>query len=391
MATFRPITDDERARHQRIKDHVWGEDGVPDYDAPDDVPESLGERWALVEDGEFVSICTLMEIDVSLAGEWRPVGGIRGFVTPPEHRGRSHGSRLLQVALSEFADRGLPYTLLWPESIAYYRERGWGLVHTETAYSFPPEAMADPGVEGTVERVDPDEYERLATVWRDYASDFELALRRSEAWWRGRVLDGAWAYEWTPDDGSAGGDPEGYVVYTLDRDAELLRIGDLAYRSERARRRLLAFLDRHGPQADRVEWACPEERRLLSEAADPGAVSASVEPGASGRIVDVPAAIEALPADRAPTESVTIEISDSLVEGNDGVFRVETDLTCPRVEGDVADPDVTVDVAVLSQLYAGTFAVGTAAERDLLTATDAAVAALASTFEARDVYVSDFY
>jgi len=388
MGTFRPITDEERGHHQRIKDHVWGEGGVPDYES-DDVPEALGERWAYVEDGEFRSICSLMEPTVRLAGEWRSVGGIRGFVTPPPHRGQGYGRRLLRAALSAFADRGRPYAVLWPESVAYYREHGWGLVHTETAYEFPPEAMVDPGVSGTFERVGPEESERLDAVWREYASEYELAFRRSEDWWHGRVLDDAWAYGWTPPEGEAFG---GYVVYTLDRDAEVLSVADLAYRTERVRRQLLAFLDRHGPQADRVEWTCPDERRLCSEAADPDAVSASIEPGASGRIVDVPAAIEALPAPRSPTATVTMSVDDPLVDANDAVFRVETDLSCARLDHDAAaDADVTVDVATLSQLYAGTFSIETAVERERLTASADAVAALAPTFGARDVYVSDFF
>lgn len=386
MGTFRRVTAEERGRHQRIKDHVWGEGGIPDYD--DGVPEALGERWADVEDGAFRSICSLLEPEVRLAGKWRPVGGIRGFVTPPEHRGTGAGSALLRAALAEFADRGLVYSLLWPESIDYYRKRGWGLVSTETEYAFPPEAMTDPGVEGTFERVEPDEYERLDAVWADYAEGYELAFRRDESWWCERVLDDAWAYTWTPGDSDGAA---GYVVYTLDRDAGTLFVGDLAYRSERARRQLLAFLDRHVSQADRVEWTCPDERRLLREAADPDAVTASIVPGASGRIVDVPAAIEALPTDRSPTESVTIAVTDPLVPANHGTFRVEPGPSCTPVGAGDGEADITVDVAVLSQLYAGTMSVGTAAEREHLVGSGEAVAEMAPLFESGDVYVSDFF
>ena len=391
MATFRRISDDERARHQRIKDHAWGEGGVPEYDDPSAIPEALGERWAYVEDGEFRSVCVLLTFDARLAGEWRTVGGVRGFVTPPEHRGEGYGRRLLGAASEEFADRGLAYAVLWPESVAYYRERGWGLVHTETNYAFPPEAMVDPGPEGEFERVGPDDHERLDAVWREYACDCELARRRDEAWWRDRVLDDAWTYVWAPDCG----DPEGYVVTALDRDERVLTVEELVAGSERARRQLLGFLDRHGPQADRVEWACPEERRLLHEAADPDTVEATIEPGASGRVVDVPAAVEALPADRSPAEPVTIEIDDPLDGRAGGLFRVEPGPSCGRVddseEAGEHEPAVAVDAAAFAQLYAGTLSVGTAAQRERLTASEDAVAALSRTFGSRDVYVSDFF
>ena len=387
MGTFRRVSDDERARHQRIKDHAWGEGGVPEYDDPATVPDALGERWAYVEDDQFRSICSLLAFDVRLAGEWRTVGGIRGFVTPPEHRGEGYGRRLLRAASEAFADRGLPYAILWPESVAYYRERGWGLVHTETAYAFPPEAMADPGTAGCFERVGPDDYERLDPVWREYASEFELARRRDEAWWRDRVLDDAWAYVWAPD----GGDPEGYVVSRLDRDERVLAVEELVAVSERARRQLLGFLDRHAPQADRVEWECPEERRLLFEGADPDAVTATVEPGASGRVVDVPTAVEALPSERSPTEVVTIEVRDPLDGRTDGLFRLEPGPACRRVERDGDEAGVTVDASVFAQLYVGTLSIETARDRERLTATDDAVAALSKTFGVRDVYVSDFF
>ncbi|ACV46730.1 MULTISPECIES: GNAT family N-acetyltransferase [Halomicrobium] len=388
MGTFRSVTEDERATHQRIKDHVWGEGGVPDPD--ETVPRALGERWAYVEDGRFRSICALLEIDVRLAGEWRTIGGIRGFVTPPEHRGQGYGRRLLRGAVAEFADRGLSYAVLWPASIDYYRERGWGLVHTETAYAFPPEAMADPGPAGRFERVGPDDFGRLEAVWETEASDYELALRRTGQWWRERVLDDAWAYTWTPDGDD---EPAGYVVYRLNRDAETLTVEELAVRSERARRQLLGFLERHAPQADRVEWTCPRERRLLREAADPDAVEASVEPGASGYVVDVPAAIETLPAERGPAKAVTIEVTDPLAPRNDGQFRVEPDMTCRPLEtgATIDDPGLVVDAAVLAQLYVGTLSIETAAAREIVTATDDAVAALSETFGARDVYVSDFF
>jgi predicted acetyltransferase len=87
-----------------------------------------------------------------------------------------------------------------------------------------------------------------------------------------------------------------------------------------------------------------------------------------------------------------MSVDDPLVDANDAVFRVETDLTCARLDDDAAaDVDVTVDVATLSQLYAGTVSIETAVERERLTASADAVAALAPTFEARDVYVSDFF
>jgi predicted acetyltransferase len=388
MGTFRRITDDEGVRHQEIRDHVWGEGGVPDYETLEDLPERLGEPWAVVEDGELRSICVLMTFDAWLAGEWRTVGGVRAFVTPPEHRGEGYGRQLLRAASEEFADRGLSYAVLWPESVAYYRERGWGLVHTETAYGFPPGAVGDPGSAGKFERVGPGEYERLDAVWGEYARGYELARRRDEAWWRDRVLDDAWAYVWSPD----GGDPQGYVVYEIDRDEGVLTVAELVAGSERARRQLLGFLHRHEPQADRIEWACPDERRLLAEAADPDAVEATIEPGASGRVVDVPAAVEALPAERSPSESVTIEVTDPLDGRTDGLFRLEPGPACQQVDrDDRSDPSVTVDASVFAQLYAGTLSIETAAHRELLTATDDAVATLAGTFGARDVYVSDFF
>ena len=385
MGTFRQVEADERARHQAIKDHVWGEGGLPDYDGPDDVPASLGERWAYVVDGEFVAICTLMTPEVRLAGEWRPVGGIRGFVTPPEYRGRGYGPQLLEAAIAEFDDRGLTYSLLWPESIAYYRRHGWGLVNTETAYTFPPEAMADPGRSGTIERVGVDDLDRLEAVYTAYASEYELAFRRTARWWRERVLADAWTYCYMPADGN---EAEGYVVYTIDRDAATLSVAELVAVTARARRQLLAFLDRHEPQVETVEWSCPDERRLLTEAADPDAVAASIEPGGMGRLVDVATAIASLPADRAPTATVTIGVSDPLVAVNDAVFRVEPDLSCARVE---ADPAVTVDVSVLSRLFAGPLSIQTAVAREAVTASDGALAALEPVFQRRDVYVSDFF
>ena len=254
------------------------------------------------------------------------------------------------------------------------------------------ELVADVVADAVFEwRVDDDE----ATIHGDDPFGYDAAGEVFEVgWWRERVLADRWVYCFTPDGGD---EPDGYVVSTLDRDGKVMQIEELIYRTETARRQLLAFVGRHVPQADRVEWTCPEERRLLFEAADPDAVDLSTVPGASGRIVDVIEAIKALPPDRAPTDPVTVAVSDPLRSANDGVFRVDTALTCTRVEtgdadiGEAVDPDLTVDVAVLSQLYVGSVSIRTAADRERLDATDDAVAALSSTFGTRDVSVTDFF
>ncbi|WP_226011896.1 GNAT family N-acetyltransferase [Halomicrobium salinisoli] len=396
MATFRRLEGDEVVRQAVAIDHAFGSDpGPPDYDGPDDVKDRIAERWGLFEDGDLVSTCALYDLDVTLAGDRRPVGGFAAFTTPPEHRSAGHGRTLQREALRVFRDRGYPYAALWPNSIPYYRRSGWALVHAETEYRFPADALPSADGDGAFDRLTPDEYERLVPAYEDWAAGYELALDRSARWWRERTLDDDWIYAWTP---SAADEPAGYVAFRLRGESEdgsgaTMVVDELVARTEDARRQLLELVRRHAPQVDAVRWSAPEETRLVHEAADPKAVTATVEPGAMGRIVDLEAAIDLLPGERNPHRSVTIDVDDPLLPATDETVRIEPGPdgpTCERVEDD-ADADAEPGVGLLSKLYVGTLAPSTAADRDLLSAADDAVAALDALFPERRVYLTDFF
>ncbi len=394
MATFRRLEGDEVVRQATAIDHAFGSDpGPTSYDGPDDVKDRIAERWGLFEGDELVSTCALYDLDVTLSGDRRPVGGFAAFATPPEHRSAGHGERLQREALREFRDRGYPYAALWPNSIPYYRRSGWGLVHAETEYRFPADALPSAEGDGAFERLTPDEYERLVPAYEDWAVGYELALDRSARWWRERTLEGDWIYSWTPADAETA---TGHVAFRLpgesdDGSGATMIVDELVYRTEEARRQLLELIRRHAPQVDEVRWSAPEETRLVHEAVDPKAVTAAVEPGSMGRIVDLEVAIEQLPAERNPERPVTVGVDDPLLPANDATVRIEPGPdgpTCERVEDDDADTDAELGVGLLSKLYVGTLAPSTAAERDLLSAAGDALDAL---FPERRVYLTDFF
>lgn len=393
MATFRRLEGDEVVRQAVTVDHAFGSDaGPPTYDGPDDVKGRIAERWGLLEDGTLVSTCALYDLDVTLAGDRRPVGGFAAFATPPEHRSAGHGRTLQREALRVFRDRGYPYAALWPNSIPYYRRSGWALVHAGTEYRFPADALPRATADGAFERLTPGEYERLLPAYEDWAADYELALDRSARWWRERTLEGDWIYAWTPADA---GDPTGYVAFELPgesgaSDGDLV-VEELVYRDEAARRQLLELVRRHAPQVEQVRWTAPEETRLVHEAVDPKAVTAAVEPGAMGRIVDLDGAIDHLPAERNPDRPVTISVDDPLLPANDATIRIEPGPDGPTSERADGEPDVELGVGLLSKLYAGTLAPSTAADRGPLAAADDAVAALDALFPERRVYLTDFF
>ena len=197
---------------------------------------------------------------------------------------------------------------------------------------------------------------------------------------------------------------EGIDVHATDRDVdrpvdldhevvEVTMEDELVAADVTARRALLAFLHRYSPQVEAVQWTCPEESRLVHEATDPDAVSASIEPGAMGRVVDVQAALAALPADRNPADPLAIMVRDALLETNDGSFAIEAGPDGPVVERLAADvaTAITLDVRQLSRLFVGTTPVATLVEREGLSATDATISALDDLFPPRRVFLPDFY
>lgn len=399
---YRPVPASRMQEFENVAHYAFFPTDDPvDSDRVDDPSIQFGEPRALFEGEEMAAICRVLELDARCRDDWITLGGLRGVATPPEHRRSGRAAALIEETLAEFAERDVPVVALWPFDHDFYAGLGWASAAKHVTYRLPPSALAPLAANETGRSFRPsaDEWERLHDVNLAAGEGVSLSLRRTEDWWRHRVFERSGTkrhvYAWERN-----GDVEGYVAYTVDRDAGdlVLEVQDLAAVDDRAFRHLCWLLYNHDSQVDEIELPGKPEATpgsLLDRVASPESVTCELEHGAMVRAADVPAALTALSYPTDLDAGLVIEVADDFVEWNDDAFHVafaDGRATCQRVEDGCDAPDVTVDVGTLSQLLVGYRAVERARTDGGLTARDdEAVEVLNRAFPPRPVELSEFF
>jgi len=404
---YGPVPDEQRAAYHRIRDYAF--DPELGRRAYEEFPVEFGARRGVFVGGDLRAVCSYRTFPTAVRGRELRMGGVAGVAAAPEHRRKGYVRRLLRGLLEEYREEGVHLCGLYPFSYDFFGRQGWALAERGRGYECPPSALAfadERGASGELFAADSDDHAALNAAYERAVEGYSLATTRSEAWWREWVFerrrDTPYVYAWARD-----GEVRGYVSYTVSArqagaDEEWTPAADVTRKARRldahefvaadheARRHLLRFLYHHAPQVERVTFSTPGSIGLLKRVEDPRAIEATVEPGAMVRIVDVPAAIEALPFPDAGGE-VTLSVSDPLVPSNDGTFAVGFgggQVTCERT--DDRDPDARLSVGTLSQLAVGFTDPGTAERRgDLTIERDGARPRLAAAFPRQETYLPE--
>ncbi|RBI64529.1 GNAT family N-acetyltransferase [halophilic archaeon] len=398
MPTYRPVPDADRETYQRMLDYAFQPEAGPQtYESDDDFSVDLADRRGLYDADDLCCVCAHHWLTARVRGAWRDVAGLSAVASPPENRRRGLVGRLLRESLAEYRDRDVDFSALWPFDYGFYRRYGWATITRYTRYETTPEALAlDTDRAGEFRRLDPDDWESLARVLRAHGENHALAVDRTEDWWRERTFDtwsdgDPYAYGWFRD-----GELRSYLVYTVDDgdDGKRLDVSDLAFANDEAYRHLLRFLHYHDSQVESVRFYEPANADLLDVVDDPRAVDCEIRTGPMFRLVDVPRALSRVTGpdgqDAEAEGRVVLEVSDPLVDWNEGTFALELDgegAGCTRTD---AAPDVTTDVNALSQVVAGYHSVGEAERFGNLSVVDAdAGERLAALFPPREVFLRE--
>ncbi|NEU57017.1 enhanced intracellular survival protein Eis [Halorussus sp. MSC15.2] len=397
---YRPLPDDRKEQFQEYVEYAFSPEDGPQDEYDWDPDEQPGDERALFDGDSMLCVCRHYWFRTHLRDQQFEMPGLSAVASPPQHRRQGHVTRLLGESLREYRDRGDVLTALWAFEHPFYERQGWGLANKWTRYECDPEALAwtrdDSLAGGEFRPIDADEYERLDSVLAAADAGYELGIERTEAWWRERIFSGwqtdPYAYGWESEDGEL----RGYLVYRVKDEVESegkrLHVSDFAAADREARVNLLRFLADHDSQVERVSVNRPLETTLLDSATDPADVDCEIKPGPMVRLVDVPAAFEALDYPDAPDASFTVRVSDSLADWNDGTFRVRVEggrATCERTAGE-AEADVVTGVSALSQVYVGYHSVADAESlTDLDVRTPVARETLSAMFPERDVFLRE--
>lgn len=398
MSTYRVVPDERRDDYRRILQYAFQFESGPELDEPtDEWPSPLFEPRAVFDGEDICAVCKLYSPEMFLHDEYTTVGGIGGVATPPERRREGHVRTMLRHTLEEYRENGVTLTVLWPFSTPFYRNLGWGVANKFGVYEIPLDQLSFArGAEGEVTRLTPEDWERLRQVETAFGEGVGLSMRRSEAWWRDRTL-ADWAGTGTPYVYGYERDGElcGYALYTVDTNDgdRRLKVVDLAHTDDDAFFGLLDFFSNHDSQADRVDIRRAWHRPLLDYLPDPNAAEATVHTGSMVRLTDVAAGLETYPWPAELDTRFDLQVSDSLLDANDGTFTVTVRDGAATVDPDsAADPDIAVDIATLSQLFVGTYDLAEAERFETVSVeTPALRETLAEAFTSRPVCLREFF
>ncbi|KTG28426.1 GNAT family N-acetyltransferase [Haloferax profundi] len=399
-----PLPEDHRDTYREFLRYAFRPEDGPDWDdtrLPDpDIyfPRGLydtesGTPTDALDVSDLVTVCTFYDYVARVRGEWHPLPGISAVASPPEARRQGHIATMLDQLLVEFRDSGRYLSALWPFKYEFYRRFGWATTNNYARTSVPPEELTavSPEASGEFVRLDADDWPRLDAVYTESATE-DLALDRTEGWWRHRVFrswdQDPYVYGWERD-----GDLRGYVVYRVkgDWDSRTMHVDELAGVDDEGRRHLLRFLRDHDSQVDEVVVERAHERtRLIDDLTDPRAATVEIKPGPMVRIVDVPAALEAVSFSTDADGEFVLDVTDDRCPWNDETFRVVVSDSDASVEPTSEDPGVTAEIGALSQLLVGSRPVDELARTEYLTVDDSTVGAvLRDVFTERDVYLRE--
>lgn len=399
---YRPIPESRLQELADIAQYAFYPTAEPgESNRVDDPSFQIGDPRALFDGEEMLAACRLLEFDARCRNEWITLGGLRGVLTPPEHRREGYASRVATDALGEFRERGVPLVALWPFDHGFYADLGWAPAVKHATYRLPPESLRPLASReaGRLFRPSVSEWERLQTVNLETGAGVSLSLRRTEEWWRHRIFERAGTkrtvYAWERD-----GEVEGYVVFSIEDEAgdSVLSVEELSAVDDRAFRHVCWLLYNHDSQVESIELpGNPDDQygELLDRVMSPESVACELEHGAMVRMVDVPQALEAVqyPADLDAT--IVLDVLDDQADWNDSQYELTFTagrVQCRRIEGGAGQADARVDVGTLSQLLVGYYPVETARRVGTLRLrSDTAATVLESVFPARPVQLSEFF
>ncbi|HEY3955051.1 MAG TPA: GNAT family N-acetyltransferase [Streptosporangiaceae bacterium] len=356
-------------------------------------PLAQTQRAALIRKIEFdrtlaaldgstpVGITAIWSLRMCLPGTVAPVAGVTYVAVLPTHRRRGILTSLMRRQLSDIRERGEAVAALFASEAEIYGRYGYGPASWQAAFSFGrgegrlgrhAPAAPDGGLRLRITEPEAARAE-LAKVYEAVLPGRPGMYERDESWWD-RVLGTGEAHK---DEGDLlrcviaedGSGPRGYALYTARMRWEeegFLADGSLSVNE----------LAADGPVAAAALWADLLSRDLVTTftatqrpvddplqhmLADPRRTRRRVSDGLWIRLAHVPRAL-ALRRYSCPADLV-IEVTDDLLPGNAGRWRLATSGSAPGPDGvpgfaascepATGPADLALDVATLGAAYLG--------------------------------------
>jgi predicted acetyltransferase len=326
-----PHDPETRARHRARLPYTWG--------------HFVGEALA--------SAAVMYPFGMFLAGSRVPVGGLAAVLSAPEHRRRGGVRELLARLLAELQRAGVGWCLEYPFDSRFYARYGFANVPNGAEFTIPSERLYRGAAPEGARRVGTEAAPQMAEIYAAWAAQHTFTLVRGgeaeaahPSW--PRIL-GAPRFSYLLEDA--------YCVLELSEEEgdQTLTVRDYAYRSPAGYEALWRFIGSFYGQVRWVRVQLADDDPLWLELKP---YSTGALPPLQARIVDVPRALAAFSSPHA--RRFTLRVEDAFCPWNARTFGVElgpeVTLT-PTAEA----PELTLDVATLTQLVSGALSASAAA------------------------------
>lgn len=359
----------------------------------DDPYFEVNQRWGLwLQHGaerKLVSILTAIPLTIWIGARAVACYGISGVATLPEYRRRGLASELLRAVVDALRAEGAPLAILQAFDHKFYRKHGWETV------SYLPQARLAPTQlpryrAPAPRRAYPSDYESVMRLYDTHGVRGTGSLVRDERRWEFVFwnLPNLWVV-----DGQEG--IESYLFYDFLDSGWTLRVRELLWCTETARRALISWLAANEESVKTIEFNLPLEawQRLgvsgyQSPPSDPQTplYALQVLPHLMARPISSRALLKALlEGTPAPDDFQPFPLSVRSENASDhetlSVVAQEGRLAVGDAQPGL--PALTLTPQTLALLAFGTFSVGELHARRLLHAPDSMLATLETLFPER--------
>lgn len=360
--TYRPMTDADSPRVCQLVGQAFG------------ISMEHGERWldaagrekfrVVARGAEPASGCLLIaDIGQHFGGRAVSMEGVAGVAVAPEERGRGVGAFMMREMLLDMHRRGVALSTLYPATQVLYRRVGYeqagfcNVVRLNASTIGPERGDRALAIRATRD----DDWPRIEAAYRAAYTEMNGTLeRRTYIWDRVRVWRGEKSDSWVIEEG---GTIEGVVALLMRPDVrdesgrkEVFLLALHAF-TARAATRLLAFLADYSSMGTDIVFHCGPTNPLLLLLPEQRWNRQALGEVWMTRIVDVERALAQRGYPLGFSGRIALDVSDDLIEANNGVYTLEVSNGQPRVSRAAAlrgsNPTISIHVRDLVPIYSG--------------------------------------
>jgi predicted acetyltransferase len=303
--------------------------------------------------GRLVGALVLVPMGQWYGGRAVPMTGVAGVAVAPEARGSGVAQAMMATCVRELHQGGTPVSALYPATLSLYRGAGYEVAGYRYRVRVPTTELPRAPREPAVREMNQRDEQAVVAAYSARAAHSSGWLDRGPYVWR-RVR----APQEKPARGfvvEVDGVIEGYT-YLLEHptggpDEYRVEASDLVATTERAARRLLAFLAAHRSIPDQLTWSGDPTDAVIGLLPD-RRLCMDVPTAWMNRVLDVPAALEARGYASALQGELHLAIRDTLLPENAGSWVVTVaDGRAQVTRG--GRGELSLDIRGLSALYSG--------------------------------------